>query len=171
MRCELTQDILKSVLRYGPETGHFTWLVKTNNNMEQGMRAGHLLKSGYIAISIGSKLYRAHNLAWLYMTGEWPLNEVDHKNRCGADNWWKNLRPATHSQNMQNTKVRSDNKSGIKGVAWCESEGKWRSNVSVNGKRIVKRFSTIEEAIASRKKAEQKHYTHAVQQESNHESA
>jgi len=59
---------------------------------------------------------------------------VDHKNRNGLDNRKSNLRFADAKQNKQNSCVRSDSKSKIKGVAFVPSCGKWRARIKCAGK-------------------------------------
>ena len=76
----LTQERLKEVLHYDPETGIFMWLVAPNGRIRVGMEAGSS-HDGYIGIKVDRILYKAHRLAWFYMTGEWPANDVDHWDR------------------------------------------------------------------------------------------
>ncbi|WP_376956428.1 HNH endonuclease signature motif containing protein (plasmid) [Azospirillum sp. A26] len=131
---ELTQARLRELLHYDPETGVFTWLVR-----RQGIRAdraaGCVSSPGYILIGVDGRLCRAHRLAWLYMTGEWPAAEIDHINRARGDNRWNNLRLATGSQNQGNRSVNSDNKSGVKGVSWSQKRGMWKAQIGAAGKR------------------------------------
>lgn len=60
--------------------------------------------------------------------------DTDHINRNRADNQRKNLRVCTHASNMRNTGVRSDNKSGHKGVSWFARDNKWRARIVIDGK-------------------------------------
>jgi hypothetical protein len=60
----------------------------------------------------------------------------DHVNGNGLDNRRSNLRPATGSQNMFNTRRRSDNRSGFKGVSWARRDKRWRAFISVAGKAV-----------------------------------
>ncbi|MCK9994454.1 MAG: hypothetical protein Dbin4_02974, partial [Alphaproteobacteria bacterium] len=99
---ELTQSRLKELLHYDPDTGVFTRRVQTSSNARVGDVAGCLHPEGYRHIQIDGKRYAAHRLAWLYMTGEWPTNQLDHLNGVRDDNRWGNLREATHGQNQQN---------------------------------------------------------------------
>ena len=61
-------------------------------------------------------LYYEQRLALLYMTGEWPSEEMDHRSLDKADNRWRNIRRASHSQNKFNRPKLSTNTSGYKGV-------------------------------------------------------
>lgn len=59
--------------------------------------------------------------------------EVDHINGDGLDNRRGNLRLATSSQQKMNTRRRSDNASGFKGVSWHTKRQKWRAVISAGG--------------------------------------
>lgn len=122
---DLTQEELRRVLHYAPETGIFTWLVRLSIRIVVGKEAGARHGAGYITIGIYGNGYLAHRLAWFYMTGEWPSDDVDHRNGLRNDNRWCNLRPATRQQNMQNKRKLDANTSGIKGVSWCKQRRKW----------------------------------------------
>jgi hypothetical protein len=120
----ITQEELKRVLHYEPETGVFTWLVSCGA-AAAGSMAGHLHVSGYVYIKILRTKYKAHRLAHLYMTGKWPIHDIDHFNRVKDDNRWGNLRPATKSQNQSNVGLRLDNTSGLKGLSWNSGRQCW----------------------------------------------
>lgn len=113
----LTQAKLKELLRYEPLTGLFTWLVQKSNRVCVGGVAGVINDRGYIQIKIDGSAYKAHRLAWLYMTGAWPQLEIDHKNGIRNDNKWRNLRDVTRFINHQNQrKAQRHNKTGFLGV-------------------------------------------------------
>lgn len=86
--------------QYLPETGEFFWL-KRGPRRQMDRPLGSLQKKGYIDIELGNINYKAHRLAWFYMTETWPI-EVDHENRVKSDNRWTNLREATRVKNNQN---------------------------------------------------------------------
>lgn len=112
----ITAARLRELLTYDPETGAFTNRVKRSRKVVPGEPAGGL-RCGYVAIRLDGRLYQAHRLAWLYMTGAWPAADVDHINGDRADNRWVNLRDVPHQANMQNQRrPRSDNKTGFLGV-------------------------------------------------------
>lgn len=130
----LDQARLKELMHYSPDTGVFTW-AQARGRVKAGDIAGVLHHDGYILIKTGGKMYLAHRLAWLYKTGSWPADMIDHINQNKADNRWCNLREATRSQNSQNTGLQVNNTSGVRGVNWHKQEGKWRVRFALNGKR------------------------------------
>ena len=98
----LPVHILKENLFYDPFTGIFTRRISNCNKVKIGDTAGSMDGNGYILININGKSYRAHRLAWLYMTEKMPEELIDHKNGVRHDNRFCNLREATHNQNLQN---------------------------------------------------------------------
>src|ERR1039458_9080145 len=64
----------------------------------------------------------------LGLTGAKP--QVDHKDRNGLHNWRRNLRKATHSQNMQNRDKQCNNTSGFTGVRWARE--RWRAEIKID---------------------------------------
>lgn len=155
----ITQSALKELLHYCPETGIFRWRVSLGT-AKAGSVAGYLDGNGYQQIGIQGKPYLAHRLAWLYEFGEFPPNDLDHKNRVRSDNRICNLRPATKAENNQNCSMRRDNTSGHVGVYWYKRDKKWRAKIQINRKTTqLGRFTNLEDAIAARKAAELKYHT------------
>jgi hypothetical protein len=138
-----TLEYLKSRLHYDPDTGAWTWLWVRRRSTMIGQKAGYA--GIYNMIGIDRVDYPASNLAWFYMTGEWPATEVDHKNRNKLDDRWDNLRLATHSLNGTNW-TYPNKKSGLpRGVV--KSRGLYQAYISINGKgKFLGRFKTPEEA-------------------------
>ena len=127
----LTAERLRELLRYDPETGSFVRLV-TRGGSRSGATVGCLNALGYSVIMVDYRLYTAHRLAWLYMTGEWPPHEIDHADMDRANNRWSNLRSATKSENMSNIGIPASNTSGLKGVV--KSGNRWVAQIKKNKK-------------------------------------
>ncbi len=152
---ELTAEKLRSILNYESETGIFTWKVSNSNRVKVGAVAGSPNGHGYLCIKVLNRLYRAHRLAWLYVRGEWPKDQLDHINRDRSDNRIDNLREATNKQNLQNRSKSSTNTSGHTGIYWDKRASKWVAKIRHNQKLIhLGYFTDIEDAIAARKAAE-----------------
>lgn len=102
----ISQARLKELLTYVPETGLFYWNKKNGSRCWTGKRAGTSRinhHTTYVMIGLDKKVYAAHRLAFLYMTGTIPA-VVDHINGVGSDNRWSNLRAVTPRQNSENKK-------------------------------------------------------------------
>lgn len=154
------ENRIKALLSYDPETGLFTWLVTTGKAIA-GSVAGTENDQGYIIIGIEGRRYRANRLAWFFMKGKMPerSNDVDHENRNRSDNRWDNLRDATRTQNNQNAKVRTNNRSGIRGVSWHGQNKKWDARIRVDGKTVLLgTHDCIAKASKARVDAEKEHY-------------
>ena len=135
----ITVEQLKDRYIYNPDTGLFTRICKTGgkhtgktlSKNKSKYDCGHIQ---YKQITINGKVYQAHRLAWLYMTGKWPENFVDHINRDSSDNRWNNLREATYTENNRNRSIGKDNTSGYKGVSFHKGTNKYRAEIKINGK-------------------------------------
>lgn len=156
----VTQEKLKELFSYNPDTGLFTRLVSVSQNTNVGDVAGWKT-NGYIYTHIKKKNYLIHRLAWLYMTGGWPKNDIDHVNHIRNDNRWVNLREATRQENLRNASISKANKSKTTGVSWDKEKKKWRVEVMINGRqKNIGRFIDKFEAICCRKSAENKYNYH-----------
>jgi len=175
----LTQAYLKECLHYDPETGIFTWIERPLSHFKNvhyqrvyksrnmGRVAGHFDITGYIHIRLHGILHRAHRLAFLYMNGSLPENEVDHIDHRRDNNKWENLRQVTSSENRKNCSLRIDNKSGYVGICMPTESNRWLVQIKGDGKHIrVGEFDCLEDAIEARKSAESiygYHLNHGLQ--------
>ena len=133
----LTQERLKSLFDYNPETGVFTWKTKTSNRVRVGDVVGCDDGAGYLQTTIAGIKYRLHRLAIFYMTGIWPPEYVDHINRIRHDNRISNLRPATRAENSHNKCKSSASSSGYIGVSWRPDLCKWEARIAFSGRQKV----------------------------------
>ncbi len=132
-RTALTQEQLREVLKYNKRTGLFTWRLP-RKNVRVGEVAGDF-SGRYVRIKLDQKSYAASCLAWLYVTGEWPPFEVDHRDTDKHNNRWKNLRSATRAQNAHNTRPMKRKKyTALKGVTWAKGRRKWMAAIRVEGR-------------------------------------
>lgn len=156
---ELTVERLKYLVHYDPMTGDFTRLISTSGRAMAGSKCGDTDSKGYWRLRVDGRRYLAHRLAWFYMTGEWPPNEVDHKNLVRTDNRWGNLRLSDEFTNKRNTATYKNNKSGLKGVSWHVCSKKWRARIRIDGREVnLGLFDTTEEANAAYAAAAKMHF-------------
>lgn len=129
--------------------------------MKAGQVAGCLRPDGYVFTQIDKRRYMNHRLAWLYVNGAFPANEIDHINGDRSDNRFVNLRLATSKQNKENTPMRVNNTSGYKGVHWDKSRNKWMAFVVHNRKfHNLGRFDDVNQAALVAKQARDEFFTH-----------
>jgi hypothetical protein len=152
----LTQDQLKEVLHYCPETGVFTRIA----GPRKGRQAGSAAKNPntgktYCYLYVHKHLYLAHRLAFLYVNGQFPKHTVDHQDGNGLNNTWGNLRTVSHAENNKNMRKYSTNTSGVTGVSWAKARRQWYASIRLNCQlKNLGYFSNKEDAIAARKAAE-----------------
>lgn len=149
----LTASRLRELVSYDQETGEFTRIIDSYRRVARvGSNPASFSKNGYFYISLDGVRHLAHRLAWLYVYGSWPVNDIDHMNCVRTDNRISNLRDVQRHVNNQNRAgTRSDNKSsGMTGVSWHIHSKKWRARIWLKGKEYrVGLFDTPEEASAA----------------------
>lgn len=148
---DISQERLKELLSYDAEAGVFTRLeVLAPRHAEKvGKPCGTTNRAtGYVEIHVDGRNHYAHRLAWIYARGPIPAGaRIDHRNRDPGDNRIGNLRIATQADNLRNCKARRDNSTGVKGVTFDRSRGKYAVSV---GKAKLGRFDTLLDAAAAR---------------------
>jgi len=148
-----SQETLKALLDYDPETGILTWKARDPSYFEtrsacaswnarfSGRRAGWATlnkKSGRKArcISLFEKSYHEHRVVWVWMTGNQPPEQIDHIDRNPENNAWINLRASDNSHNMKNKSMYRRNTSGFTGVYWHSRDKIWEAKCRIDGKLI-----------------------------------
>ena len=160
----LTAQLVRELLDYDLETGIFTRKVRLAQCHQIGDRADWEIKSGnpsgYRKVTVDSRSYMAHRVAWLYVYGSWPKHQLDHINGKRGDNRIANLRDVTAVVNLQNTRrARKSSGTGVQGPAWYPASGKYRAQIRVNGKsKHIGMYATIEEAHQAFLKAKRKYH-------------
>lgn len=162
----LTFERLRELLDYNPETGSFVWRVsRPGRHAKKGQIAGRVRSSSggkkYRQIHMGSKCYLEHRLAYFWMTGTWPEQEIDHIDGNGENNKWVNIRSVTKSENRKNRRKYSRNTSGVTGVTFHRLTNKWQASIKVDGRSVyLGLFSSYDDAVKCRKQAEVKYGFH-----------
>lgn len=165
----LTQEEVKRLFDYNPETGDLIWkrrydVLQNWNTKHAGKIAGTFRSDGYVKIRIGGKKYFAHRLVWLWVYGYLPKKDIDHINKCSWDNKIENLREATDAENQQNVRRRIDNSSGYSGVHYRTDSGKWRAYINVAGKtQHLGSFCSKDLAVKAREAAEAEYFGYLKQ--------
>ena len=146
----ITQERLYKKLSYDPETGIFSYLPSKRSRRLR-TEVGTLNTNGYIRVSIDSKLYYAHRLAWLYVHGEYPKDQIDHMDGNRANNKISNLRCATPQVNAQNPKYEYS--------GYSKHGRKWRAKIGIDGKCFyLGSYDTPEEASYAYKCARKQYH-------------
>lgn len=110
---------------------------------------------GYLWLNIFGYMYLVHRLAFLYMTGEHPTDEIDHIDGDRTNNKWSNLRQSSCFTNSRNQGIRKDCTSGVRGVTYSTRANKWIARISHMGVRhALGYFMHKSDAIEARHNAE-----------------
>lgn len=143
------RELIDEYLRYEKETGKFFWIKKPSSKVYVGDEAGRLIRTGHKQICIKGHLILAHRLVWFIETGVWPIGVIDHIDRNPVNNVFSNLRDVPQGENIKNSRVRKDSKSGHKGIRFFR--GRWSVHKWECKRRKFKgSFDTLEEALALR---------------------
>jgi len=141
----ITQDLVQEMFDY--RDGHLYWRHKVNKRHGIDAPAGTTNSIGYRVVTINGKKIQAHRLVWLWHGFELP-EQIDHINCDRADNRMENLRAADCMTNAFNSKLKSDNTSGVKGVSWCNTYNKWIVQIHAFKRKVSGRFKSFDEAVA-----------------------
>lgn len=144
----LTKERVRELLNYDPATGIFSWRI-AKGNVKAGSTTGCPDRSGHLMIGVDSRLYMAHRLAWLYYYGDWPTDQIDHRNGVRDDNRITNLREASGSENQQNVSKRAGASSRFLGVTWHANAKKWQAKIQHRRKKLHLGYFETENAAHS----------------------
>ncbi len=153
----LTHARLRELLHYQPETGVFTNLHK-RGRLGAGMRAGSMDREGYRVINVDKRRYRAGRLAWFWVHGEWPQQQIDHIDGNHDNDAIANLRDAEPRINAQNkhgaTRISKTGKLGV----YRNGSG-FMAQASIGGRAVyLGTYRSAEEAERVAKQARRAHY-------------
>lgn len=175
-RTDLSPDVLRKLIDYDPSAGTMVWREREPSDFTAtpGRTAQHQCAlwnsnfsgravfstagpDGYLRSRVKGTTYVAHRVAWAIHFGEWPKGMLDHINGIRCDIRIANLREVTPADNTRNACVRRDNKSGVPGVYFRKSTGRWLVTI---GQKHVGAYRSFEDAVAAKKAAERAHNYH-----------
>jgi hypothetical protein len=155
-RQDVSPSRLRQLFDLDGSTGRLLWRRRPEKsqydkiwNARFAGRDAGTLTGGYRQVCIDYRLYKVHRVIFAIAHGEWPSAEVDHRNRDGLNNSVGDLRDASHAENQRNSKLRSTNKSGAKGVCWDARRRKWQAYINAGRRIHLGRFESKAEAIAA----------------------
>lgn len=156
-------DDLRRTLAYDPETGIFTNRHSRKNSPVPGVPLGFKDRKGYLRLRFRNATFLAHRLAWFYVHGAWPTNQIDHADHDRTNNRIGNLRPCTNAENRQNIRPEGYGESGFLGVSRAVGADRWTAMITVDGRaHYLGCFKTPEEASAAYLAEKQKLHTFAT---------
>jgi hypothetical protein len=166
-----THSQLLEMLSYDPRTGLFKWKkrpalpnnggrVESWNTRFAGQIAG-AEQDRYWRIRIGGRSYLAHRVAWFYVQGEWPANEIDHINHNKIDNRLENLRAVSPLENQRNRPAQRNSTGAVTGVHRATDCDRWLATIKIRSTNThLGLFSDWFDAVCARKSAESAHGFH-----------
>jgi hypothetical protein len=154
----IAQSRLKQAISYDSFSGEFKRISNQSGPIEP-IKCGsvHTGSHGYkcLVICIDGRRYKASRLAWLFVTGSFPDDQIDHIDGDSLNNAFINLRQATTQENSKNRRIYKNNSSGIAGISWVKRLNKWQSRISIDSRVVhIGVFDTLIDAVCSRKRAE-----------------
>lgn len=160
-------DYLLECFNYNADTGVISWrerpchhfasegYQRSWNSKFANTAAGYLAEDGYLEIGIRDKNHKAHRIIWAIYTGSYPEQYIDHLNGVRSDNRICNLRAVDKQENGVNTKIHSNNSSGVSGVMWCKRTKRWEVYIRAEGKKKhLGRYVEFDVAVNVRRQAE-----------------
>ena len=133
----ITHEDLLAALNYDPLTGVFTWRSPGRRRVV-GRTVGSWDMHGYLTVRLAKRSYKLHRLAWFYVTGSWPKNDIDHINGVRHDNRYSNLRDVPRKTNLENraTIVGLPTKTGLMGAYYDKRRNNYYARISHGNKNI-----------------------------------
>lgn len=140
-------EYLQKCFSYDQETGELRWKLKPHAGFCAGKVAGAVGSGGYLTVGLDGKYYRVHRIIFKMMTGEEPLQVVDHIDGDLLNNRLSNLRIATFSESTRNRGMSKNNTTGYRGVYLIR--GQYMAKINRNGKLVfLGNFATAQAASA-----------------------
>lgn len=150
----LTQMRMLELFDYDTTTGDLVWKGSYSNRIKNGDIAGCVAGNGRKYAGVDGMHYMVHRLVWLHQKGAWPRYNLAPVDGDYLNTRIENLVEQTPSQTVKKVELRSNNKTGIKGVTWDESKKEYAVYAYVDGKSLFhSRHKSLEAATEASKEA------------------
>lgn len=174
----LDKEVALSFLEYEAASGLLRWKRRDREHFSSirhwkiwnaryaGKVAGTRSGRSYVMVRFqidGAQLsIGAHRIVWLFETGEWPSQQIDHVDGNPQNNHFSNLRHVSVLGNSRNKKRPANrNKRGACGVTWFTATAQWMARIGVADKSVyLGLFDNFDDALAARREAERKYGFH-----------
>lgn len=141
---------LQNSFIYDPK-GFLVW--KTGNYVGRKVGWVQSKPKPYWVCQFGNRKCYVHRLIFQFHHGFCP-KVIDHVDGNGLNNRIENLRESCPSKNMFNIGRSKDNKSGQKGVYFCNTNKKWVAQIQAfNKRKTLGSFENKTQAIQAYNKA------------------
>jgi Recombination endonuclease VII/AP2 domain len=142
-----TQARVKHLFAYDSQTGNLLWNKPESARAKAGAIAGHIAANGRRYVGVDGRQCLVHHVIWLWHKGSWPAQNIAPENGDYLDTRIENLIEQTAQETVAKGRLRSTNKSGVKGVWFDKAKGKWAAQIVRDYHTyFVGRFATLEEA-------------------------
>lgn len=112
---------IQKFISYEPMSGCWIWSGAWNLH-------------GYGKLRHSKVYWLAHRFIWTMFNGPIPDgSELDHRCHNPACVNPEHLRLASHGENMRNSLMQRNNRTGLKGVSWRPDRRKWRATIMASG--------------------------------------
>lgn len=154
-RQQIAHSRVLELFDYDPSTGHLLRKIRISTRGTVGSIAGGT-KVAYRYLMIDNIEIPLHHVVWFHQKGEWPKDDLAFDDRDPRNTRIENLVEQSKTETVAKGKIRSTNKSGVKGISWGVTDKLWQVHLYGNyGTRAVGSFKTIEEAKAALANAKQ----------------
>jgi hypothetical protein len=150
--------VLHSRFFLDPVSGIVSRKVARGNRKAGSIVGTKSMPFGHLTVEINKKSFLVHRVVWALYYSEWPMLDIDHINGIPDDNRIANLRLATVSQNLANSKVYKSNHLGVRGVRKV-TDSRYMARIRVMGRGIyLGTFPTAADASKAYTEAASKYF-------------
>ncbi len=129
----MNKEFLHTQFKY--QDGLLFWKIQPSQRTKVGSIAGGEHGGGYKKVRVNGKKQFIHRVVFMMHHGFLP-KFIDHIDGNPSNNKIQNLREATHSQNIMNKRLQSNNSTGIRGVHFDKAKSKYAASITVQRIRI-----------------------------------